>query len=408
MSIIKRGHSYLIQIVNKDDFFGTGKKFYSETISGTNKKPASKKIADARKAELLRIIKNGDKPANYENYKINKLLDLWLESCKAKATYNDYSSMAEHHIRPVIGSISIKNLNGQHISKMVNRSSIMRYNRKTKVMVEDPDNPPKTRNAEAAVQYLNTCLNWHVEEENIIRNPVKGHKSKSKLPESDYIERPYMTHQEANSIIEYATQENATYGLVMYVLTVTGMRRGEVAGLTWRHIDDQTLEIHITQQINSEREIRPPKNRKARKISMAPTLAKKFREYRESREEYYAKLGRVLDEDEFVFINPKTDTYYNPGTFSDAFTRAKSRANKQNNKKKKVRDILVLHDFRHYHASTLMKSPYCNPKMVSVRLGHASVEFTYQRYGRLMAGDDKDAATYAIKQLENVPVLSEA
>ena len=77
-------------------------------------------------------------------------------------------------------------------------------------------------------------------------------------------------------------------------------------------------------------------------------------------------------------------------------------------KKKKVRDLLVLHDFRHYHASTLMKSPYCNPKMVSVRLGHASVEFTYQRYGRLMAGDDKDAATYAIKQLENVPVLSEA
>ena len=71
MSVTKRGHSYRIRIKNSDDFFGTGKEWYTETIKGTNKKPASKKIADARKAELLRIIKNGDKPANYENYKIS-------------------------------------------------------------------------------------------------------------------------------------------------------------------------------------------------------------------------------------------------------------------------------------------------------------------------------------------------
>jgi integrase len=49
------------------------------------------------------------------------------------------------------------------------------------------------------------------------------------------------------------------------------------------------------------------------------------------------------------------------------------------------------HDLRHSHASHLLKAGV-NIKVVSRRLGHASVSFTLDRYGHLMPDDDAAAA----------------
>jgi integrase len=49
------------------------------------------------------------------------------------------------------------------------------------------------------------------------------------------------------------------------------------------------------------------------------------------------------------------------------------------------------HDLRHTHASHLLKAGV-NIKIVSRRLGHASVSFTLDKYSHLMPDDDQQAA----------------
>ena len=50
-----------------------------------------------------------------------------------------------------------------------------------------------------------------------------------------------------------------------------------------------------------------------------------------------------------------------------------------------------LHDLRHSHAVHLLAAGQ-NPRLVSERLGHASVGFTLDVYGHVMDGQQADAA----------------
>ena len=50
-----------------------------------------------------------------------------------------------------------------------------------------------------------------------------------------------------------------------------------------------------------------------------------------------------------------------------------------------------LHDLRHTHATQLLKAGV-HPKVVSERLGHASIGITLDTYSHVMAGMQEEAA----------------
>ena len=56
--------------------------------------------------------------------------------------------------------------------------------------------------------------------------------------------------------------------------------------------------------------------------------------------------------------------------------------------------VIRLHDLRHTHASHLLMAGV-NVKVVSERLGHASVSFTLDTYGHVMPGQQAEAAAAA-------------
>ena len=56
--------------------------------------------------------------------------------------------------------------------------------------------------------------------------------------------------------------------------------------------------------------------------------------------------------------------------------------------------VIRLHDLRHTHASHLLAAGI-NVKVVSERLGHASVSFTLDTYGGVMPGQQAEAAAAA-------------
>ena len=61
--------------------------------------------------------------------------------------------------------------------------------------------------------------------------------------------------------------------------------------------------------------------------------------------------------------------------------------------------VIRLHDLRHTHASHLLMAGI-NIKVVSERLGHASVSFTLDTYGHVMPGQQAEAAAAAAALLD--------
>ncbi len=63
------------------------------------------------------------------------------------------------------------------------------------------------------------------------------------------------------------------------------------------------------------------------------------------------------------------------------------------------RPPIRLHDLRHTHASHLLASGV-NVKVVSERLGHASVAFTLDTYAHTMPGQQADAAAQVAAMID--------
>lgn len=76
---------------------------------------------------------------------------------------------------------------------------------------------------------------------------------------------------------------------------------------------------------------------------------------------------------------------YHPQSISDAFERHSPRADLPK---------IALHDARHSYATAALRAGV-NPKMVSSRLGHASVKITLDTYSHVLPKMDQEAADQA-------------
>jgi integrase len=103
-------------------------------------------------------------------------------------------------------------------------------------------------------------------------------------------------------------------------------------------------------------------------------------------------LGRPLDESDPVFCHPG-GKYMDPSTVSHAFVRILRQAGLPH---------IRFHDLRHTHASLLLKAGV-HPKVVSERLGHASVAFTLDTYSHVVPGLQEVAAQI----FDQVPVAGD-
>ena len=106
--------------------------------------------------------------------------------------------------------------------------------------------------------------------------------------------------------------------------------------------------------------------------------------HRASQAERYLRLGIGASASDRVFTNDLGQPI-RPDSVSQAFARLVEQSGLA-----KVR----LHDLRHTHASQLLMADV-NVKVVSERLGHASVSFTLDVYGHVMPGQQAAASAAA-------------
>jgi integrase len=103
--------------------------------------------------------------------------------------------------------------------------------------------------------------------------------------------------------------------------------------------------------------------------------------HRARQRELFLRLGVSAHASDRVFTNEIGDPI-RPNSIGQAFTRLVKAAGVP---------TIRLHDLRHTHASLLLVAGI-NVKVVSERLGHASVSFTLDTYAHVMPGQQAEAA----------------
>lgn len=166
---------------------------------------------------------------------------------------------------------------------------------------------------------------------------------------------------------------------------LTGLRRGEVAGLRWGDInlDRATLTVrHTIGQVGRRVVQGEPKTARGRRtVALDPVTVDVLRGHRRTQAEQRLLIGAGWHDHDLVFASP-TGEPWAPDSISQAFDRAVARSGLP---------ALHFHGLRHPHASHLLATGV-NVKIVSERLGHASVSFTLDVYGHTMPGQQAGAA----------------
>ena len=171
------------------------------------------------------------------------------------------------------------------------------------------------------------------------------------------------------------------------------MRRGEILALRWADLNTDYTTAHIQQTLqptSSGLHYQQPKTHRSRRaIALPHTLATLLARHRANQTERRSQQGaRWHDND---LINDRGDGKpINPNSLSSAWRRFI----KQNQL-----PTIRFHDLRHSHA-TLMLLQGIHPKIVSERLGHASIGITLDVYSHILPSMQTEAAD-AIDRLIN-------
>jgi integrase len=160
---------------------------------------------------------------------------------------------------------------------------------------------------------------------------------------------------------------------------MTGLRRGELCGLRWADVDLDAGRLVVRRTITTvnheplEGAVKTARSRRGVELDAATVAGLRAHRARQLQERLLVGAG-YRDRD-LVFARPDGEPW-NPDSVGRAFARAIKRT---------TLPRIRLHDLRHTHATHLLAAGV-NMKIVSERLGHATVGFTLDVYGHALPG----------------------
>jgi integrase len=168
-----------------------------------------------------------------------------------------------------------------------------------------------------------------------------------------------------------------------YVLALdSGMRQGELFGLHWPDLDFERGEVFVQRSLKERKGVLRLKETKTkhgrRRVRLTRPTLDALQQHRERMlaEGREVKAGAVFCDTDGGFLRKSN---FARRSFDRALRMAGLIAERQAGGKPKVR----FHDLRHTCATILLLADV-NPKVVSERLGHASIEITLNTYSHVL------------------------
>lgn len=328
------------------------------TVYGKSRKEVADKIA-----EMLLDIKTGDY-IEPNKTTLGEWLDIWMRDYKTislkETTYDSYSMNIRVHIKPCIGYISLFELSVSHIQGLINT---LHRQGKSSALIR------KIKNI------LKGALDQAVANGMISRNVVGG----VTLPKHTQKEIRWLSVEEERTFI------NATKGnrleVAFKLALVTGLRLGELIGLTWDCIDLNIGVITIKQtliRVKSREDegknlyyISPTtKTKKSmRRVPIPKSAIKMLKEHKKTQNAEKKLAGELYTDNNLVFCTALGNRLI-PRNVERSFANI-------------IRDAGIegasVHSLRHTYATRLFENGVA-AKTVSELLGHTDVTHTLNVY----------------------------
>lgn len=161
-----------------------------------------------------------------------------------------------------------------------------------------------------------------------------------------------------------------------------GLRQGEVLGLTVSQVDFLRHTVRVDRQLVTPAKgapyFAPPKSQASRRTVPVPSLVT------DELARHLATFG--TGPDDLIFAN-SSGAAWRRNRFGEAMRATFNRAGLEH---------ATFHDLRHLYASMLIAAGE-NPKVVQRRLGHASIQETFDTYGHLWPDSD-DSTRVAVER----------
>ncbi len=175
------------------------------------------------------------------------------------------------------------------------------------------------------------------------------------------------------------------------LIITTGMRRGEVLGLAWDDVDLVNGRIAVVQSLTAieydDVRLLQPKTAKGRRsVALDPATVAALHAHRKRQLEDRLRWGEAWIDTGLVFTR-EDGSVVHPHRLSAAFGELSQEAGLP-----KIR----LHDLRHSYATAALAAGI-PAKVVSERLGHASVMITLDTYSHILPSMQEDAANAVAK-----------
>lgn len=370
---------------------GTGKPIRKSIYAKTQKEVRQK---------LAQAVAAVDNKAYREPCKmtLGEWLDIWadtyLNGVKPR-TSKIYRDDIRLHIKPYLAAIRLDELNTHTVQEFLN--TLATKGKKTpmrddcrKIVKKDgktvynfaPLSPKTVKNVHGV---LHSALRQAVINKYIPMNPADG----------DFCTLPKIEKQEINPLDEpqiaaflKAIQGNE-YEDIFIVTLFTGMREGEVLGLTWDCVDfdhgilriNKQMQLHQEEGMNAYQLV-PVKNSKNRTVTAAPFVMTQLRRHKISQAEQRLRAGALWQTSNLVFTNAVGGHITKP-TLYRAYKKVVASIGRPDAR---------FHDLRHSYAVAAIRSGD-DIKTVQGNLGHATAAFTLDVYGHVTDQMKQDSAS---------------
>ncbi|MER2079825.1 tyrosine-type recombinase/integrase [Psychrobacillus psychrotolerans] len=345
-----------------------GKRTRHERFGGYTKSEA---LDSLRKA--LNEFDQSGKTFDFSDMSVHDYFNYWYEQYVMKNlkynTQENYRMIIDNHILPYIGIYKLKSIDPASIQKLIDSEFEKGFSKRT---------------LEITRSVLSGAFKKAVYPYKLIKeSPVK------------YIEMPFydQRNKKTKDALKVITLEDFDKLLAFYpeghpfhvpmmIAFQTGMRRGEVCGLTWNDVDfdEGTLTIEKTMIMEkTDYFIGTPKTQSSyRTIGIGDSLLKLLRTHRKEQMKNKLFYGRHYEDTNFV-CTKENGSPITPNVVKWHCNLAKRETGVD----------FSFHSFRHTHATLLLENG-AKDKAIQERLGHSRIATTMDTYSHLTVKTKKE------------------
>jgi integrase len=325
------------------------RRYVNRTINGTKKEAQKVLTAMLRERDLGLLKERSSQPLG--NY-----LDEWLKAAAKprlqESTYKEYVGQLDRYIRGPLGGVKLSKLDAMTIQGVYGDMQTRGLSARTVRLTH---------------AILRSALAQAVKWGHLPANPA------------DFVDLPKQKRQEMKAMSEaeagrfLAAAESSQWHVLFALLLTTGLRPSEALALRWTDVDLAGHKLTVNRKVtkvDGEWIYGPPKTASGRRTVDLPEGSTRL-------------LAGHQRDGELVFTNGNGEPPDRRSIVENHYKATLERAGL---------DIdFRLYDLRHTHATLLLLAGV-HPKIVSERLGHASINITLDTYSHVLPGMQKESA----------------